>query len=141
MKKISLFLLFIGLFLSQIIVIRFNLNDGFDFHNLWIKILPIADYAGTSSEEMYLTSTILGYIAFIIFGVKHTNKNKYPRIFKSALMFTGIAVVVTFFEFTSILEDLNGTFQGKHFRIGWLLFLLGIWIFWKRYFSKSTVNQ
>jgi len=141
MKKISLFLLFIGLFLSQIIVIRFNLNDGFDFYNLWIKILPIADYAGTSSEEMYLTSTILGYIAFIIFGVKHTNKNKYPRIFKSALMFTGIAVVVTFFEFTSILEDLNGTFQGKHFRIGWLLFLLGIWIFWKRYFSKSTVNQ
>lgn len=137
MKKISLFLLFIGLILSQIIVIRFNLNHGFDFHNLWIKIIPIADYAGKSSKEMYLTSTILGYIAFIIFGVKHTNKNKYPRIFKSALMFTGIAVVVTFFEFTSILEDLNGTFQGKHFRIGWLLFLLGVWIFWKKYYTKK----
>lgn len=141
MKKISLFLLFIGLILSQIIVIRFNLNHGFIFHNVWIKILPIADYAGKSSEEMFLTSTILGYIAFIIFGVKLTNKSKYPQIFKSALMFTGIAVVVTFFEFTSILEDLNGTFQGKYFRIGWLLFLLGIWIFWKIYFSKSPVNR
>jgi membrane-anchored protein YejM (alkaline phosphatase superfamily) len=141
MKKISLFLLFIGLILSQIIVIRFNLNHGFVFHNVWIKILPIADYAGKSSEEMFLTSTILGYIAFIIFGVKLKNKSKYPQIFKSALMFTGIAVVVTFFEFTSILEDLNGTFQGKYFRIGWLLFLLGIWIFWKIYFSKSPVNR
>jgi hypothetical protein len=141
MKKRSLFFLITGLIFSQIIIIRFNLNNGFEFHNFWIKILPLADYAGKSSPELYLTSTILGYIAFIIFGVKHTNKSKYPRIFKSALMFTGIAIVVTFFEFTSILEDLNGTFQGKHFRIGWLLFLLGIWIFWKRYFSKSTVNQ
>jgi len=138
MKKISLVLLITGLFFSQIIVIRFNLNNGFEFHNVWIKILPLADYAGKSSVEMYLTSTILGYIAFLVFGVKHTNKNKYPRIFKSALMFTGIAVVVIFFEFTSILEDLNGTFQGKHFRIGWLLFLLGIWIFWKKYYSKNN---
>ncbi len=141
MKKTSLFLLITGLFFSQIIVIRFNLNNGFEFHNLWIKFLPIADYAGKSSGELFLTSTILGYIAFVIFGVNHTNKSKYPQIFKSALMYTGIAVVVTFFEFTSILEDLNGTFQGKHFRIGWLLFLLGLWIFWKKYFSKSTVNQ
>jgi len=51
-------------------------------------------------------------------------------------MFSGIAIVVTFFEFTSILEDLNGTFQGKYFHIGWLMFLLGLWIFSKRYLAK-----
>ncbi|MDY6801209.1 MAG: hypothetical protein SVU94_08305 [Bacteroidota bacterium] len=137
MKKRSLLFLITGLIFSQIIIIRFNLNNGFEFHNFWIKILPLADYAGKSSPELYLTSTILGYIAFIIFGVVNTNKHKYPEIFKSALMFTAIAVVVTFFEFTSILEDLNDTFQGKHFRIGWLLFIVGLWIFWKRYLTKK----
>ncbi len=137
MKKLSLFLLITGIIFSQIIVIRFNLNNGFEFHNFWIKILPIAEYAGKSSGELYLTSTILGYIAFIFFGVTNTNKDKHPEFFKSALMYTAVAVVVTFFEFTSILEDINDTFQGKHFRIGWLLFLLGLWIFWKRYLLVS----
>ncbi|MEE4197197.1 MAG: hypothetical protein V2I54_06105 [Bacteroidales bacterium] len=139
MKKQSLFLLIAGLVLSQFIVIRFNLNDGFEFHNFWIKLLPIAEYAGESSEESYLTSTLLGYLAFIIFGVTHTSKQKFPEIFKSTLMFTGIAIVVTFFEFTSILEDLNGTYQGKHFRIGWLLFLVGFWIFGKEYSIKKSI--
>ncbi len=137
MKKLSIILLFLGLIFSQIIVVRFNLNDGFEFHNYWIKILPIADYAGKYSPELYLTSTVLGYIAFVIFGILNTNKVKSPGIFKSALMFSAITIVVTFFEFTSILEDLNSTFHGKHFRIGWLLFLLGLWIFNKKYLSKK----
>ena len=137
MKKLSIILLLLGLIFSQIIVIRFNLNDGFEFHNYWIKILPIADYAGKSSPELYLTSTILGYIAFVIFAVLNTNKVKSPGIFKSALMFSAITIVVTFFEFTSVLEDLNSTFQGKYFRIGWLLFFLGLWIFSKKYLSKK----
>ncbi len=137
MKKLSLILLTLGLIFSQIVVVRFNLNNGFEFHNLWIKILPIADYAGKSSSEFYLTSTILGYIAFVVFGVLNTNKIKSPEIFKSVLMFSAITIVVTFFEFTSILEDLNSTFQGKHFRIGWLLFFLGLWIFSKKYLSKK----
>ncbi|MDA3954129.1 MAG: hypothetical protein PF485_10810 [Bacteroidales bacterium] len=137
MKKRSFILLILGLVFSQIVVARFNLNHGFEFHNFWFKILPIADYAGKSSLDLYLTSTILGYIAFVIFGVLNTNKEKSPGIFKSALMFSAITIVVTFFEFTSILEDLNSTFQGKHFRIGWLLFLLGLWIFSKKYLSKQ----
>ena len=137
MKKLSLILLILGLILSQIVIVKFNLNNGLEFHNFWIKVLPIADYAGKSSSEFYLTSTILGYIAFVIFGVLNTNKIKSPSIFKSALMFSAITIIVTFFEFTSILEDLNGTFQGKYFRIGWLLFLLGLWIFSKNYLSKK----
>ncbi len=137
MKKLSIILLLLGLIFSQIIVVRFNLNNGFQFHNLWIKVLPIASYAGKSSPELYLTSTISGYIAFVIFGILNTNKVKSPGIFKSALMFSGITIVVTFFEFTSVLEDLNSIFQGKHFRIGWLLFLLGLWIFSKKYLSKK----
>ncbi len=138
MKKLSIILLFLGLIFSQIIVVRFNLSNGFEFHNFWIKVLPIASYAGKSSPELYLTSTILGYIAFVVFGVLNTNKVKSPGIFKSALMFSGITIIVTFFEFTSILEDLNSTFHGKYFRIGWLLFLLGLWIFSKKFLSKNN---
>ena len=137
MKKLSIILLLLGLIFSQIIVVRFNLNNGFQFHNFWFKILPIASYAGKSSPELYLTSTILGYIAFVIFGILNTNKVKSPGIFKSALMFSGITIVVTFFEFTSVLEDLNSTFQGKYFRIGWLLFFLGLWIFSKKHLLKK----
>ena len=126
MKKLSLILLILGLLFSQLIIATFNLNNGFEFHRFAIKILPIFDYAGTGSMQLFLTSTVLGYIFFVIFGVLNTNKIKSPGVFKSALMFSGIAIVVTFFEFTSILEDLYGNFQGKHFRIGWLLFLLGL---------------
>lgn len=137
MKKLSLILLILGLLLSQIIRVTFNLHDGFEFHGFMIKFIPILDYAGKASNELYLTSTILGYIAFLIFGIMNTNKVKSPEIFKSAFMFSGIVLVVTFYEFTSILEDTIGNFQGKHFRIGWLIFFLGMWIFSKKYLSKK----
>ena len=137
MKKSSAILLFTGLIFSQLVLLKFNLNNGFDFHNIWFRILPLAEYTGNTSPELYLTSTIFGYIAFVIFGILNTNKVKSPAIFKSALMFSAVTIVVTFFEFTSILEELYGTFQGKHFRIGWFLFLLGLWIFSKKYLLKK----
>lgn len=137
MKKLSLTLLIFGFIFSQLFRIVFNLNNGFEYHYFTIKLLPIADYAGKGSPQLFLTSAIVGYIAFVIFGFINTNKIKSPDIFKSSLMFTGISIVVAFFEFTSILEDINGNFQGKHFRIGWLLFLLGLWIFSKKYLSKK----
>ena len=137
MKKLSLALLILGLIFGQFIRLTYNLNNGFEIHSISFKLLPIADYAGKASPQLFLTTTILGYFAFIIFGIINTNKTKYPSIFKSALLYTGIVLVVTFFEFTSILEDLNGTFEGKHFRIAWLLFLLGLWIFSKRYLIKK----
>ena len=137
MKKLSLILLILGLVFSQLILFVFNLSNGFEYHEIDIRLLPIAEYAGRTSPQLYLTSAMLGYIAFVVFGVINTNKIKAPSIFKSVFMFTAISIVVTFFEFTSILEDLNGTFHGKHFRIGWLLFFLGLWIFSKRYFLQK----
>lgn len=137
MKKISLALLFTGLIFSQLILIAFNVNNGFEFHKVIFRAIPIAEYAGKISMRPYLTSSIIGYIAFVIFGVLNTNKIKAPSIFKSVFMYTAIAIVVTFFEFTSILEDFSGTYEGKYFGIGWLLFLLGLWIFSKQYLSKK----
>ena len=136
MKKLSLILLILGLLFSQLIVMIYNLNDGFEFHKIIIRFYPLAKYS-TISPDLKLKSVLVGYIFFVIFGVLNTNKTKSPETFKSALMFTGIVVVLSFFEFTSILEDINGTFRGKHFEIGWIIFLLGLWIFSKRYISKK----
>lgn len=137
MKKLSLTMLILGLIFGQLVIFTFNLNDGFDYHKILIRFIPIADYAGKYSPETVLHSTFLGYIAFVVFGIINTNKTKYPNIFKSAFMFSAIAIIVSFFEFTSILEDMSGTYQGKYFRIAWLLFLLGLWIFSKNYLSKK----
>jgi hypothetical protein len=51
-------------------------------------------------------------------------------------MFVGIVIVLLYFEVSSIFEDINGIYQGKFFRIGWLVFILGIWIFIRKYFKK-----
>lgn len=136
MKKLSFILLILGLIFSQIITFSFNLNNGVEFHSVEFSLLPIFGYL-SQSTDLTLSSTILGYIAYIVFGVINTNKLKAPTTYKSTLMFTGIAIVVTFFEFTSILEDLYGNYQGKYFKIGWLIFLLGLWIFSKKYLAKK----
>jgi len=74
MKRLSLLLLVIGLIFSQLVLVKFNLNNGFEFHKVSFRLLPIADYADKISQKLYLTSVILGYIAFVIFGVINTNK-------------------------------------------------------------------
>ena len=38
MKKLSLILLILGLLLSQIIRVTFNIHDGFEFHGFMIKM-------------------------------------------------------------------------------------------------------
>ena len=137
MKKTSLALLIGGLIFSQLLIFQFNLNSGFEFHGVSFRFLPLADYAGQYSPQSKLSSNFIGYIFFIIFGILNTNKLRSPEIFKSAFMFSGIAVVVAFFEITSIMEDLQGTYEGKYFHIGWLIFLLGLWIFAKKYLRKN----
>lgn len=137
MKKASLALLVLGLIFSQFILFEFNLNQGFEFHGINIKIVPLADYAGRYSPESKLSSTFVGYLFFVVFGVLNTNKIKSPEVFKSAFMFTGISLIISFFEVTSIIEDMQGNYQGKYFHIGWLVFLLGLWIFAKKYLRKK----
>ena len=137
MKKISLTLLLVGLLFSQIILVLFNLNQGFEFHKVIFRIIPFVDYAGKASSQLQLSSCIIGYLFFFVFGLLNTSKEKYPQIFKSVVMYSAIALVLVFFELTSILEDIYGNFQGKHFYIGWLLFLLGMWIYAKRYIAQK----
>ncbi|MCG8411869.1 MAG: hypothetical protein MI739_11370 [Bacteroidales bacterium] len=136
-KKLSLVLLFLGLIFGQLLIFTFNLNNGFEFHKTIFRLLPIADYSGTGSQESYLSSNILGYLFFLVFAIVNLNKSKWPSTFKASLLFLLIVLVVTFFELTSIIQDMNNLYSGKYFRIAWLLFLLGIWIYSKKEYRKK----
>lgn len=130
-QKLILILLIIGLILSSLIRIVFNLSNGFEYHNLWIQILPlpIFDFAGQSSDQMNLTSTIIGYIIYLIAGflLIKIQKNKIPWI----MIYIIITLISIYFEATSMIQDLNSKFTGQHLRIGPFLFILGLIIFIK----------
>lgn len=134
-QKIALIFLILGLIFSSVFRMKFNLSDGFEFHNFWITIIPsIFDYAG-SSNEPELTSTFFGYILFIIFGLLLIRVNKDVNIVKNTSLF--IFLTITFIAFIaeswSLIQDVNSIFSGKHFRIGPILFLVGLSIFVRSY--------
>ena len=60
-KRISLLILVLGLIFSSILRIKFNLNDGFQFHGIGFNLvpMPILDFGGFSGIES-LSSTIIG---------------------------------------------------------------------------------
>lgn len=139
-QKIALTFLILGLVFSSIFRMRFNLSEGFEFHNFWISFIPsIFDYAG-SSDELELTSTFFGYILFIIFGILLIRVNKDANIVKNTSLF--IFLTITFIAFIveslSLAHDVTSNFSGQHFRIGPVLFLVGLSIFVKSY---RTINS
>ena len=141
-QKIALLFLLLGLVFSSLFRMRFNLSDGFEFHNFWITIIPsIFDYA-SSSNEPELTSTFFGYILFVIFGLLLIRVNKDANIVKNTSLF--IFLTITFIAFTaeswSLIQDVNSNFSGKHFRIGPILFLVGFYNFVKSYRTINNLN-
>lgn len=114
---------------------RFNLSEGFEFHNFWITITPsIFDYAG-SSNELELTTTFLGYILFLIFGILLIRVNKDANTVRntSSFIFLTITLIAFITESWSLIQDIGSDFSGQHFRIGPILFLVGLYIFVKSY--------
>lgn len=139
-QKIALTFLILGLVFSSIFRMRFNLSEGFEFHNFWISIIPsIFDYAG-SSDELELTSTFFGYILFIIFGTLLIRVNKDANIVKNTSLFIFLTITLIAFivESLSLTHDVTSNFSGQHFRIGPVLFLVGLSIFVKSY---RTINS
>jgi hypothetical protein len=130
-RKLILVLLICGLILSSLVRIVFNLSNGFEYHNFWIKILPlpIIDFAGKSSNQMSLTSTIIGYIIYLIAGFLMIQTQKNDILWIS--IFVLIILISIYFETTSMIQDLNSRFTGQHLRTGPILFILGLLIFLK----------
>ena len=141
-KTIFVFLI-LGLIFSSMFGITFNVSDGFIFQDYWIKIipLPIFDYARSTPSQLFLTSTILGYLFFAVSGfllIWHFGKHiKYIPL---VIGFIGLTLITIFFEGSSFVQDLNSDFTGQCLRIGPTLFILGLLILLRNLKSLKTIK-
>ena len=122
MKK-EIILLILGA-LTSIVLIRFDLQNGFEYLGNKI-IFSLIDYAGESSTDKFLTTQIIGYLIFLVFILlirKHfIDKNQI-----AITVFIILVIIGIFNESLALYENFNGEFKGRHFRIGNTLTLLGI---------------
>lgn len=124
-------LLLIAFLLSHVVLFRFNVYNQLVVHNVWIRILPFYSYAGESSGQMFLTSAVAGYILFAVSGLLVFLRYKDASVRKTAVIMMALAIVPAFFEITSYIQDMKGVFTGKHMHIGWLLLIVGSWLYRK----------
>jgi len=139
-RKFSLGFLILGLILSSIIRVRFNISNGFDFQGFWITPLPsIFDFAVLKSSDLTLTSTILGYLFLVISGLLMLRDFKALRHKTTNLtIFLVLTLLALVFESVSIIQDISSSFSGQHLRIGLALFVFGLFVFVNSY---RTVNS
>ncbi|WP_417786554.1 hypothetical protein [Tenacibaculum sp.] len=118
-------LLILGLIFS-VFLLTFRIENGIEFLNVQLKF-SIIDVALNTSMETYLNSAILGYLCYLIFIFvvwNKTNKNgKTLLMVYSILTLIGIGIELNLFY-----EGFNGTYSGKHFRIGIPLAIIGFYI-------------
>lgn len=142
-QKILFGLLILGLIFSSLVRIRFNLSDGFIFHDVWTKLLPLPlfDYA-KQSGDLSLTSTIIGYLFFAVSGILLVSEVKTNKLAKAVLTgFLLITVYSTYFEWTSLMQDINSHFIGQHLRMGPVLFLLGLVLYIRNYRTHRVKRE
>lgn len=134
-QKILLGLLILGLVFSSLVRLRFNLSDGFVSHGVWTKLLPLPlfDYNGTSGD-LSLTSTIIGYLFFLLAGVFLLLESKNSKLMKRLwAVFLLLTVYATYFEWTSLMQDIHLKFTGQHLWMGPALFLIALVLFIRHY--------
>jgi len=140
-QKLLFAFLVLGLILSSMIRFTFNVSDGFAFQDFWFKILPLPvfDYAGHASNQLNLTSTVLGYLFFAVFGFLLIKEFKNDKKWISlAIGFFFLTLIAIVFEGSSIVQDLNSNFIGQHFRIGPTLFLFGLLVFTRNFMTLKA---
>ena len=118
-------LLILGLIFS-IVLITFRIENGFEFLNIQSE-LSIIDVAFNKSNETYLSSTIIGYLFYLIFSLitwKKTNGIDKTQL----LIFSLLTLIGISFELKTLYESLNGIYNGGHFRVGIPLALIGFLI-------------
>lgn len=122
MKKELLLLILAGLL--SLILIRFDLQNGFEYLRFEFNFAPI-DFAVKSSTDDFLTTQILAYLIFVIYiaSIKKQLIIKSPIAFWifMILLFIGIYI-----ETIAIYENIVGEFSGRHCRIGNILTTMGI---------------
>jgi len=132
-QKQFLILLALGLVFSSILRITFNLNDGFLFHDFsFTPPLPLFDYAAEGSQQSELTSTLIGYVFYLIAAVLFISEiKKNQRWLMILLGLIAITLYATYFEISAMVADMQGEYAGRHAWVGPTLFLLGLLIYFK----------
>jgi hypothetical protein len=130
-QKLTFGLLIFGFIFSSIIRIRFNISGGFNFHDIWLSSpLPLFDFSAHSTNEQALTSTIIGYLLFALFGfflITDYYSSNLSRIILTPFLL--LTIIASMFEITSLIQDFNSNFVGNYVQIGPTLFIFGLFIY------------
>lgn len=140
-KKTIFAFLVLGLIFSSIIRIKFNFHNGFEFQNFWITIpLPLFSMGSDLVKNLALTSTIVGYLFYAGFGIALiTNINSSIKKHISFLIFLLLLVISFSIELILLIQGVLSYAYDYHARIGPTLFLIGLYIYFKRFrFKKSN---
>ena len=128
--KILLAVLILGLIFSSMFGINYNITNGFEFNSFWYVLLPIKllDFSGSDPNQLYLTSRILGYFIYALFGILLFTDFKTNRTgILSYIFYLLIVFYAIYFEGNAILQDIRVNYTGQHLWIGTTLFILGLY--------------
>lgn len=140
-QKLIQILAALGLIFSSLIRINFNINPNFEFQQIWLRVLPFPffDYAG-QSHDLYLSSTIIGYLFYVLSGLCMLKEIKTDRLLLPLISgFLILSSYAIYFETSSILQDMHSLYKGQHMRIGPTLFIIFLWVYSK--YQKMIINK
>lgn len=140
-QKLIQLLAALGLIFSSLIRIRFNINPDFEFEQIWLKVLPfpIFDYAD-QSHDLYLSSTIIGYLFYILSGLFMLKEIKTDRLLLPLISgFLILSAYAIYVETTSIIQDMHSLYKGRYMRIGPTLFIIFLLVYSK--YQKMIINK
>lgn len=127
-QKTLLLFSFLGLFFSSMLGLKLSLNTSIEFVGYWFKpiALPIIDYNGISDLK-HLDTRIVGYMFFLINGIFLFFKIRYDRVLMPVfIIFLFCTTIAIFFEISSLLQYLDGSYAGQSLYIGTFLFLINL---------------
>jgi hypothetical protein len=142
---IPFILLLLGYFFSSVAGFHFNLSNGFNFQDFYVNPqFQLLDFALYCSPEVCLNSQLFGYFFYLVFAIDCAKKMEYysgkgDRIMLfSFFLLLGLVFISDFYSF---YQDLSNQFTGRHFRIGFLVFLIGLSINFRLQWSDKQLEE
>ncbi len=89
----------------------------------------VLDFNSQNSEQLFLTSTVVGYLFYLLAGMISVLTNHFkntPSFFR--VIFVFITLYAVYFETAAIIIAFHSEFSGQHLWVGTALFLYGLLI-------------
>jgi hypothetical protein len=139
-KVLSLVILILALLFSHFVILNFNLNGGFTCHGVKFQALPLVAFSGQVSDNKVLTSSVLGYILFIVFLLANFKRAKTitPKLLYSMLF---ISVASVLFELYSFFLDYNNTYTGQRLRVGFVVYLICFYYIFRAIYKDEAQTE